>query len=655
MLVLIACCLSYPRAQAGRKTRSGGQKTITIDFNRVDIKLFIKFISELTGKNFVVDNKVRGKVTVLSPAKISLDEAYRVFESVLEVHGFTAVPAGRVTKIVPSVTARQKGVETRISLDYIPKPEDRIITQIAPLNHANARDVRRSVAPLVSKRGVVVAYEPTDVLIINDFESNIQRLLHIIKEIDIEFQEAFISTIHLEYADAEKLVDKLSRLLETKRRRVKRRRRRRQTSPLKIVSYERINVLIVLADEQNTEMIHDLVQKLDQPTPKGAGNIQVVYLENAQAEELAKVLSGISTKAPPRGKKPVISTDVKIVADKATNSLVITAKPDEFNVLQPIIAKLDITRKQVFVEALIMEVSPTEKFDIGVNWNVAGVTNLDKRSRDAAVFAGANTAEVEILETDETTGQTRLNVPSGFTAGIVSFPTTVTVGGTELLLDNLNALINMAESYDDFNIISTPQLMTLDNEEATVVVADNIPFSTRVDQGTATNDRAIQSLEYRDVGVTLKVTPQINEKRFVKLKIYQEVSRVVNETVRVSLTDVVLAPTTRKRTAETNVEVKDGQTVVIAGLIGEDSTSQESKVPCLGDMPVLGWLFKSRSSETRTTNLLIFVTPYIVASPSEADEILQRKQRYMDELQQGPGEVEEPEQDIPESVVPGTG
>jgi general secretion pathway protein D len=336
---------------------------------------------------------------------------------------------------------------------------------------------------------------------------------------------------------------------------------------------------------------------------------------------------------------------------------VITAKPDEFKVLEPIIAKLDITRKQVFVEALIMEVSPTEKFDIGVNWSVAGITNLDKDSRDAAVFTGSNTSDINVLQTDETTGQTRLSLPSGFSAGIVSFPTTLTIAGTEILLDNLAALVNVAQSYDDFNIISTPQLMTLDNEEATVVVADNIPFSTRVDQGTATTDRAIQSLEYRDVGVTLKVTPQINEKRFVKLKIYQEVSRVVNETVRVSLTDVVLAPTTRKRTAETNVEVRDGQTVVIAGLIGEDTTGTESKVPCLGDVPILGWLFKSRSRETRITNLLVFLTPYIVASPDEAEQILQRKQEHMDELRQGPDEdeVDEQEKDIPETVVPGAG
>jgi general secretion pathway protein D len=211
---------------------------------------------------------------------------------------------------------------------------------------------------------------------------------------------------------------------------------------------------------------------------------------------------------------------------------------------------------------------------------------------------------------------------------------------------NLAALITAAQTDNNFNVIATPQLLTLDNEEASVVVAENIPFSTRVDEGTAVTDRAIQSLEYRDVGVTLKVTPQINEKRFVKLKIYEEISRVVSENTQVSPSQVVLAPTTTKRTAETNVQVRDGQTVVIAGLVGDNVDVSATKVPCLGDIPILGWLFKSESRDTTRTNLLIFLTPYIVATPEEAEEIYQRKSSYMDELSRSPtdrdGQPEEP-------------
>jgi general secretion pathway protein D len=356
-LVMLLGLTAMGHAQTESRTGPKGQakKTISMDFDQVDIKVFIKFISELTGKNFVVDDKVRGKVTVLrgkvtvlSPSKISVDEAYMVFESVLEVHGFTTVPAGKVIKVVPSVEARQKSVELRKAPGFVPRPDDRIITQIMPLHYANAQEVRKLLAPMVSKQGVVIAYDPTDTLIITDFQSNIQRLLSIVEEIDVEFQEATISVLSLEYASAEKLAETISRLLESKLKQVK---GRRAGPPLRILSYGRINMLIVLADRQNTQMVKTLIKTLDQPTPKGAGNIQVVYLANAQAEELAKVLTGLPAKTEPKGKQPVLSTEVKIVADKATNSLVITAKPEEFQVLEPIILKLDIPRKQVYVEA----------------------------------------------------------------------------------------------------------------------------------------------------------------------------------------------------------------------------------------------------------------------------------------------------------------
>jgi len=241
-------------------------------------------------------------------------------------------------------------------------------------------------------------------------------------------------------------------------------------------------------------------------------------------------------------------------------------------------------------------------------------------------FGGSRTSGASIL--DEAGN---LALPSGLTAGVVSFP--VTIGG--ITFTNLAALITAAQTDSNFNVIATPQLMTLDNEEASVVVAENLPFSTRVDEGTAVTDRAIQSFEYRDVGVTLKVTPQINEKRFVKLKIFEEISRVVSQTTQLSPTQVVLAPTTTKRTAETNVQVRDGQTVVIAGLVGDNVDISTTKVPCLGDIPIVGWLFKSETRKTTRTNLLVFLTPYIVATPQEADQIYLKKSDMMEKVKEG--------------------
>jgi general secretion pathway protein D len=641
ILVMLFCLTTVVHGQTEERadTRGNSNKTISMDFDQVDIKVFIKFISELTGKNFVIDDKVRGKVTVLSPSKISVEEAYKVFESVLEVNGFTTVPAGKVIKVVPSVEARQKSVELRRAPLFVPRPNDRIITQILPLLYAEAQEVRKLLAPLVSKQGVVIAYDPTDILIITDFQSNIQRLLSIVEEIDVEFQDATITVVPLEYASAESLSTTVSGLLESRQKQVK---GRRAGPPLKILSYDRINVIIVLADRQNTQMIKALVKALDQPTPKGAGNVQVVYLENAQAEELAKVLTGLPTKPQTKGEQPIISTEVKIVADKATNSLVITAKPEEYQVLEPIIQQLDIPRKQVYVEALIMEVRATLQISVGVDWTAAGETNLPLGADDGVAFGGSRTSGVSVFDQFG-----NLALPAGLSAGVVSFP--VTIGG--VTFTNLATLITAAQTDNNFNVIATPQLMTLDNEEASVVVAENIPFSTRVDEGTSTTDRAIQSFEYRDVGVTLKITPQINERRFVKLKIFEEISRVVSETTQLSPTQVVLAPTTTKRTAETNVQVRDGQTVVIAGLVGDNVDVSTTKVPCLGDIPIVGWLFKSESRNTTRTNLLIFLTPYIVATPEEADQIYLKKSDMMEKVQEGyvPGEesVEEPTESSP--------
>jgi general secretion pathway protein D len=633
-MVFSLASMVHGQTEEWADTRGGSNKSISMDFDQVDIKVFIKFISELTGKNFVIDHKVRGKVTVLSPSKISVEEAYKVFESVLEVNGFTTVPAGKVIKVVPSVEARQKSVELRKAPLFVPRPHDRIITQIIPLLYAESQEVRKLLAPLVSKQGVVIAYDPTDMLIITDFQSNIQRLLSIVEEIDVEFQEATITVVPLEYASAEKLATTISGLLETRQKRT---RRRRAEPPLKILSYERINMIIVLADRQSTQMIKALAKTLDQPTPKGAGNIQVVYLENAQAEELAKVLTGLPTKPRAKGEQPIISTDVKIVADKATNALVITAKPEEYQVLAPIIQQLDIPRKQVYVEALIMEVRATLQISVGIDWTTAGETDLPLGADDGVAFGGSRTTGASVLDEGG-----NLALPTGLTAGVVSFP--VTIGG--VTFSNLAAIINAAQTDNNFNVIATPQLMTLDNEEASVVVAENIPFSTRVDEGTAVTDRAIQSFEYRDVGVTLKITPQINEKRFVKLKIFEEISRVVSETTQLSPTQVVLAPTTTKRTAETNVQVRDGQTVVIAGLVGDNVDITSTKVPCLGDIPIVGWLFKSETRNTTRTNLLIFLTPYIVTTPEEADQIYLRKSDMMEKVKGGyvPAEesVEEP-------------
>ncbi|MBW2100870.1 MAG: type II secretion system protein GspD, partial [Deltaproteobacteria bacterium] len=377
-------------AGAFKKNESSGKNTkparfISIDFNNVDISLFIKFISELTGKNFVVDRRVRGKVTIISPAKISVKEAYKVFESVLEVHGYTAVKAGEVIKIIPSPDARSKNIETLLKAEAV-SPEDKIVTQLIPLKYADPTKIKRLFAPLISKSSVIQAYEPTNMLVVTDVYSNILRLLEIVKAIDVTGIGQEISVIPLEFADVQKLVS----VLDTIFRQSKNLKRTGIQKTVKFVADDRTNTIVVLASEVDTQRINDLIKLLDKEVPRGEEKIRVYYLENATAEELAKVLQSLAVKqgSVDKGKKttPIVSEKVKITADKATNSLIIMAEKDDYLVLEEIIKKLDIPRTMVYIESLIMEVNVEKAYELGIEWSVGEEINI--KNSDGVVFGG---------------------------------------------------------------------------------------------------------------------------------------------------------------------------------------------------------------------------------------------------------------------------
>ena len=594
------------------------EKYITMDFDQVDIKVFIKFISEITGKNFVVDDKVKGKVTVLSPSQINVHEAYKVFESVLEVNGLTAVPSGDVTKIVPSVSARQKNIETRLTLGKVNRPGDTFVTQIIPLQHAAAAEIRKIMMPMVSKEGILVAYDITDTLILTDYFSNIQRLLKIVNELDIPLEDARITVIRLKHADATEISTQVGKLVQPVKKAGK------QSAVVKVIADTRLNALIVLAENKEMAQIIRLLDNLDRPTPKGKNTIHVVHLDNADAEELSKVLTGLAGKGATKGKDPIISKEVKIVADKATNSLVITAEPDEFEALQEVLGGLDQPRKQVYVEAAIMEVTADDSFDFGVAWQGGGKTGAS--GDETLIMGAANTSPVSVA-TDAGIPSTSINGLSAtagdtFSFGVLSLP--FTYNGVNYF--GLGAFLQASQTDSNVNVISTPQLMTLENEEAKVVIAENRPYQTSQSQNDSGTDYS--NYEYKDVGVTLKVTPQINDRGSVKMKIYQQTSRVDSQATGTS----TLTPVTRKREAETTVEVADGQTVVIAGLIEDSTTDSVSKVPGLGDIPLLGWLFKTNSKSLSKKNMFIFITPHVVNSPQDSHQLFLDKMKLIESV-----------------------
>ena len=357
-LCVIMVSLPLFAAEPGQRPTGNGGEYVSIDFNNVDIHVFIKFISRLTGKNFIVDNRVKGNVTIISPQKLSIDEAYQVFESVLDINGLSTVKNGNIVKIVPAAKARADNVDTGLKVKN-EIPSDKIVTRILPLSYASADELRTLLMPLVPKGSIVLSYRDTNMLIITSTLASIERLAAIIETIDIESIGRKITVLPIKFADAAKLVKGLSTIYSARIQSSK--NRKNQDLLVKFVSDERTNSIIILASELETRRITQLVSVLDKQVPKGEERIRVYYLEHATAEDLAKVLQEIPIKDNKKNqgqkKAPLLSEDIKITADKATNSLLIIADKDDYPVLEEVIKKLDIPRSMVYIECLIMEVN----------------------------------------------------------------------------------------------------------------------------------------------------------------------------------------------------------------------------------------------------------------------------------------------------------
>jgi len=579
------------------------ERFVTIDFNDVDIEVFIKFISELTGKNFIVDRRVKGKVSIISPSKISVKEAFKVFESVLEVHGFALVEAGEVTKIVPATDARTKNIETRLR-EEAGEPEDKVITQIIRLEYADPNEIKKLFSPLISKSSVILSYPPTNMLIVTDVLSNIQRLLHLLSAIDVEGVGQELAMISLEHATSQTLVKTINSLFSTKAK-----GRKATSDPVKIVAEERTNSVIVLASEDDMLKVKELITMLDKEVPREEGKIRVYYLEHAKAEDLEKVLKNLPSKQSKdkKGKAPIISKDVSIAADKSTNSLIITADRDDYLVLETVIKKLDIPRSMVYIECVIMEVTADKSLELGLDWRGGAEFGSNK----GAIIGGFG----EGLLSNTASLQTTVGKLTGNTVGVIG--ETITFGGQTY--NSLSAFIKATMTDTDVNVISTPQILTTDNEEATFKVGETIPYITR--SGTTDSSYDYNNYEYRDVGVSIKVTPQINKSGFVRLEIEQEVKDVVDDAVAENL----LAPKTTNRSSKTTVLVQNKQTIVISGMIDDKVTVTKSGVPCLGKMPVIGRLFSSYQNTHDKTNLFFFLTPHIINNKQESYKFHEQK------------------------------
>jgi len=610
VIIVPTTVLSAPKQNAGQKTTN--ERYITIDFDNVEINLLIKYISELTGKNFVVDPAVRGNVTIISPTKISENDAYLVFLSVLEIHGFTTIPSGSVIKIVPSAEARSRSIDTIIS-GTVTNPEDRVVTQLVPLKYTTPVEMQKVLQPLVSKTSVVIPHTQSGMLIITETLSNIKRLLSIIETLDVEYSREEVAVIPLDFANSNKVSTILNTIFQRTAAKAAVKGATAKSS-IKVVPYERINALVILAEPSDVARVRRLITKLDTEAERGEGNIHVFYLQNATASELAKVLNALpeqqnQTDAEKTdGKAPAISKNVNVMPDEETNALIITASRAEYAVLEDVIKKLDIPRRMVYLEALIMEVSTDMTFDVGVQWIAGGVFD-DGTGKVATGFSGEQGFDLigGIVDPDNP------SLPRGFALGVVKEG--IEIGG--ITFPNIAAILKAYQSDENINIISTPQILTTDNKKAEISVGENVPFITS--QNTTASAQDYTQYEYKDVATKLSITPHINQADTLRLEIETEVTRLQG-------TSESLTPSTFKRTAVTTVIVNDKDSVVIGGIIGQDVLESEWKIPFLGDIPYLGWLFKTHTTDERKTNMFIFVTPHIIKNPADIAAVSLRKE-----------------------------
>ena len=573
-------------------------KGVVLNFNEVDISTMVKFISDLTGKNFILDDRVKGKISVYSPSKLSTEEAYNVFVSVLELKGFTVVQSGKVAKIVPSASARQSGFRLLPAGEQAPVNEN-YIAQVTKLENITAQEALAFLQPMVSKDGHISAFGPGNLILMVDSSINIRKLHGILETIDTERTREGLEIIYLKNASAEAVATTVRQWLTGS-----------DTKPAgqpatvggggagSVLADQRLNALLVFGNESVKTAVRELVTKLDVAPPEASSKVNVYYLENTDATEMAKVLDGVvkgmsATAAPglPGAAAPQVSPfdsgKVTITPDKASNSLVIMASPNDYNNLVQVIKKLDRRSKQVFVQVLIAEVSLDKSRELGLQGGVIGGGVLNKYLTVAGLY--------DPLGTLGTIG-TIISQGGALSPSVTASPI------------NITAVLKALDKNGLVNILSTPNILTSDNKEAEINVGENVPF-----QGSATQSSigTTTSVERKDIGINLKIKPQISEGDYIRMDINQEISAVKND--KGQAVDLV----TTKRSAKTSIVVKDKDTVVIGGLIQDTEDVNVQKVPFLGDIPGLGWLFKTTTRSRKKTNLMILLTPHIIKDSSD--------------------------------------
>ena len=625
--LLLACLLPFAvLAQQGAQ--------ITPNYKDAALGQVIEAVSQVTGKTFIVDPRVSNvPVTMLSTTPMSPDAFYEAFLAILQVHGFMAVPSGSVIKVLPDATARQ--VPANDLPDRVSATSDEIVTQVVQVRNVSAAQLVPILRPMMPQAAHLAAYPSANMLIISDRASNVSRMMRIVARID-RTGEDDVEVIRLEHASASEIVRVINALSAAQGQ--------EGGAGARIVADERTNSVLIGGEGSQRLRFRTLITHLDTPLETG-GDTQVRYLHYADAEKLAAKLKEQSAAgaAAPAGQGAAAGADrsVTIWADPETNALVITAPPKSMRSLMDVIDKLDIRKAQVLIETLLVEVSRDATRDLGVNWFVDGTNDNFLIGLFNTPIAGVSLADVAQAIDDPSSVEA---APGGLTLGGAR----IEDSGT-----NFGGILRALSSDGDTNVVSMPSVIALDNEEAQIKVAQEVPFLTgSFTTATGTDANPFQTIERKEVGNILKITPQITDENTILLKIEQEASGIAAAASQVSTTDLV----TNKRTISTRVMVDDGGMIVLGGLIEDRLTESEQRVPLLGKIPLLGNLFRVRNTQKTKTNLLVFIRPRVLRDEEQAAIVTNDKYNYIRGLQQNRGKVKlmpgQPQPTLPPLIGP---
>jgi general secretion pathway protein D len=621
-VVIAFSVLCFPKALSA-------DDQITLNFKDADITAVINTVADLTGKTFIIDPRVKGQVNIVSSRPLNKDEVLDVFLSMLEVHGFTTVTVGKAIKIVPNTQMRNTPQPV---VDRVTSNRDEVVTHVQSLHYVSAEELVPILRPMMDNNGHLAASPASNSLILSDNASNIRRMLAIIERVDKNAEQE-IEVIPLQYALGSEIVRLLDKLWPQNADNTANR--------ISVGVDERSNSILISGNSAKRLEIRALISHLDTPLDSG-GTTQVIYLRYANAENIARILSGLNSGTNAAAGAEAAGDGGQIQADLESNALVITAPAARFKSLRAVIQKLDAPRAQVHIEAIIAEVSFEKAQELGVEWFVNGAAS----GNQTYPVGGTNFPD---------NGGTLGNIVGSIVAGTlpaIGSGLSLGVGGTTDGGVQFAALLRALATDSSTNILSTPSLTTLDNQEAEIVVGQNVPFKTGsyTTEGSIGQLNPFTTIQREDVGITLKVKPQINEGDAITMTIEQDISAV--SATSASETDL----TTNKRSIKTTVLVANDDMLVLGGLIDEDVQISQSKVPVLGSIPILGRLFRFDKTKKLKRTLMVFIHPTIINDPSQGHLISQSKYTYLREQQEQLPDLEnldvEPELDeFPDAPV----